>query len=325
MASTFEGRGAQEVGATSPRFEEISYLFHKLHNLARVGNVVKVDYTAGKAEVQFLGEKNTIITHWLPWTVRRAADTRTWSAPQEGEQVLVISEHGSLRAGVIVGSINHDQAPHEASDGDREVTVYGSKQNGGFEEVNKADWIWRKWLNSQGIFRQEVGPSQSILEGSSVIQTENSIQLRVGSTRFTVTDGQIRLQIDGQESEISLTADALFAQVRNNAVLSMTTDQISMELIEEQVRAYLTADKLKLMVKEVLAELLPASLKLNAGSELEILPDQTKLTSPEFKGITGSAPSGEYETGGAPEILLDEALPIPNLAVGNAPSTPSAP
>lgn len=325
MAATFEGRGEQEVGSASPRFKEISYLFHKLHNLARVGTVTKVDYTAGKAQVQFLGTKNSIISHWLPWTTRRAGGTRSWSPPSTGEQVLVISEHGSLRAGVITETINYDGAPHEASDGDRELDVYGSKTAGGFQEINKADWVWRKWLNSGGTFRTEVGPSQSILEGSSIIQTATNIQLRVGNTQLVITEEGIRIQIAGQETEQAWTAESIVAHVQKNAVLSMTETEISAELVGQQVRAYLTEDKLRLMVKEVFMELLPASLTLNAGSEIVMSQPEVKLTSPAFKGIEGSAPSGEYEAGEVPEIPLVDTLPVPSLAVGNAPSTPAAP
>lgn len=92
----------------------LSELMRKVANLVRVGTVETVDYPKAVARVRF----GDIVTHWLPWTVERAGNDRTWWAPEPGEQVVVVSPDGDLSQGVISGSLYRaaHSAPAESVD-----------------------------------------------------------------------------------------------------------------------------------------------------------------------------------------------------------------
>ena len=77
-----------------------SDLLRLLQNLIRLGTIAEVK--GAKARVR-LGP--TLTTEWLNWATRRAGSTRTWSAPNVGEQVIVISPGGDLTRGVILPAL----------------------------------------------------------------------------------------------------------------------------------------------------------------------------------------------------------------------------
>jgi phage baseplate assembly protein V len=82
-------------------------------DLAREGVVESVDLAAGTARVQFADE---LTTGDIPWLSSRAGDTRIWSPPSIGEQVLVIAPEADAARGIIIGSLSSDARPHPASD-----------------------------------------------------------------------------------------------------------------------------------------------------------------------------------------------------------------
>lgn len=79
---------------------DLSDILRLLQNLIRLGTIAQVD--GAKARVQ-LGPQLT--TEWLNWITPRAGTTRAWSAPTEGEQVMVLSPGGDLTRGVIVPAL----------------------------------------------------------------------------------------------------------------------------------------------------------------------------------------------------------------------------
>jgi phage baseplate assembly protein V len=71
----------------------------QLANLIRFGTVQTV---AGKrVQVQVGG----LLTRPIPWLSTRAGKTKTWSPPDIGEQVMVLSPNGDLGAAVAIGGI----------------------------------------------------------------------------------------------------------------------------------------------------------------------------------------------------------------------------
>lgn len=79
---------------------DLSDILRLLQNLIRLGTIAQVD--GAKARVQ-LGPQLT--TEWLKWITPRAGTTRAWSAPTEGEQVMVLSPGGDLTRGVILPAL----------------------------------------------------------------------------------------------------------------------------------------------------------------------------------------------------------------------------
>ncbi|WP_240453572.1 phage baseplate assembly protein V [Janthinobacterium agaricidamnosum] len=79
---------------------DLSDLLRLLQNLIRLGTIAEVK--GARARVR-LGP--TLTTEWLKWATRRAGNTRTWSAPTVGEQVIVFSPGGDLTRGIIVPAL----------------------------------------------------------------------------------------------------------------------------------------------------------------------------------------------------------------------------
>ena len=79
---------------------DLSDLLRLLQNLIRLGTIAEVK--GAKARVR-LGP--TLTTEWLKWATRRAGNTRTWSAPTVGEQVIVFSPGGDLTRGIILPAL----------------------------------------------------------------------------------------------------------------------------------------------------------------------------------------------------------------------------
>ncbi|MDO8031923.1 phage baseplate assembly protein V [Janthinobacterium sp. SUN128] len=79
---------------------DLSDILRLLQNLIRLGTIAQVD--GAMARVQ-LGPQLT--TEWLNWITPRGGTTRAWSAPTEGEQVMVLSPGGDLTRGVIVPAL----------------------------------------------------------------------------------------------------------------------------------------------------------------------------------------------------------------------------
>lgn len=82
-------------------------------DLAREGVVESVDLGAGTARVRFADE---LTTGDIPWLSARMGETRTWSPPSVGEQVLVLAPEADTARAIIVGSLCSDVRPHPASD-----------------------------------------------------------------------------------------------------------------------------------------------------------------------------------------------------------------
>lgn len=72
-----------------------------MKQLIKIGLVVEVDASKGRARVQFEGLKSA----WLRWGVARAGNDITWWAPEVGEQVLVLFAFGDETQGVIAQSL----------------------------------------------------------------------------------------------------------------------------------------------------------------------------------------------------------------------------
>ena len=97
-------------------------ILRKLANLIRFGTVQAV---AGKRVQVKIGG---LLTRPIAWVSTRAGQTKSWSPPDIGEQVMVLSPNGDLGAGVALGGIFCDA--NDLPDGANADTVLMAFRDG---------------------------------------------------------------------------------------------------------------------------------------------------------------------------------------------------
>ncbi|CFQ86608.1 baseplate assembly protein V [Yersinia frederiksenii] len=91
---------------------QLTEILRLLRNLIRIGTVAEVDLDNALCRVA-TGDNTT---GWLNWLTLRAGQSRSWWAPSEGEQVLILSLGGELdTAFVLPGIFSDDFPPPSAS------------------------------------------------------------------------------------------------------------------------------------------------------------------------------------------------------------------
>ena len=108
--------------ATTGGMDELALpdLARRQANTLRVGTVMAVDPANNLLRVK----SGNIETDWIRWGVRRAKGTRTWSALEVGEQVLLGCPSGDLRQAVVLCAIPQDAAPPAGDTAEIERTEY---------------------------------------------------------------------------------------------------------------------------------------------------------------------------------------------------------
>lgn len=91
-----------------------------IENLIRTGTVSQVDHARAMCRVK----SGALETDWLPFTAHRAGNTRTWSPPTAGEQVLIMSPSGEPGAGIVITGIYATAHPAPSDSPDEHVTEY---------------------------------------------------------------------------------------------------------------------------------------------------------------------------------------------------------
>ncbi|HHQ6438742.1 TPA: phage baseplate assembly protein V [Yersinia enterocolitica] len=86
---------------------QITEILRLLRNLIRIGTVAEVDLDQALCRVA-TGDN---ITGWLNWLTLRAGQSRSWWAPSEGEQVLILSLGGELDTAFVLPGIFSDDFP----------------------------------------------------------------------------------------------------------------------------------------------------------------------------------------------------------------------
>lgn len=92
----------------------------RVGNVVRVGTVEAADYAAGRIRVR-VGE---IVTGWIPWADHRAGGNRTWSAPEVGEQMILLAPSGEIDQTVAIGAIHSTAAPGPGDNADVMVIAF---------------------------------------------------------------------------------------------------------------------------------------------------------------------------------------------------------
>ena len=99
---------------------EVAELNRRLANIIRIATVSEIDYDSAKVIVT-IGE---LRSDWLPWLTNRAGNNVTWSAPDIGEQVIVMAPSGDLSQAVILSALYQNNFPAQESSGDVHAIEY---------------------------------------------------------------------------------------------------------------------------------------------------------------------------------------------------------
>lgn len=149
-----------------------------ISQLVMIGVVRALDEAKAMVRVDVDG----LITGWIPFTAGRAGPgAREWSAPDVGEQVVVVCPYGDPAQGVVIGSIYRDKYPAPAS----------------AKEAHRVEY-------ADGAFVQY----DSASKGYEIdVQAGGSITLRVGGSSLKIEDGQTTLStpkfiVDAPETEV---------------------------------------------------------------------------------------------------------------------------
>lgn len=87
--------------------------------ILREGTILAIDLAAGTVEV----ETGEVRTAPIRFSTGRAGDTRIWSPPSVGEQVLLICPEGDLERAICIGAIPQESFP-PAGDSLTELIVF---------------------------------------------------------------------------------------------------------------------------------------------------------------------------------------------------------
>lgn len=160
----------------------------RIGNLVRLGRVVALDAATARVQVQTGGN----VTTWVPWTTGRAGPDRDWSAPEPGEQVVLLAPSGELDQAVVVPGLYQSRHPAPGDSADVRRTVF---KDGTVHEYDRAAHAHRLDLTASG-GRHVVtsGPAELAL-------SPEAITLTVGGTSLTVSENGVAivgdLSVDG--------------------------------------------------------------------------------------------------------------------------------
>lgn len=156
----------------------------RIANLARLGHVAEIDLDAKTVRVEF--EDGWTSDH-LPVFQGSAGRVAAWSAPIEGEQVLVIAPSGEPGAGVALRGLAYDEFP-EPSSAELE-TVLAAWDDGARDDYDEATGVRRITL-------AEGGRVEIVGGALSAVFSAEEIALTVGGSTLRIADGAITLETE---------------------------------------------------------------------------------------------------------------------------------
>lgn len=83
----------------------------QMGNLIQLGRVTALDAVAARVRVEIGGN----VTGWIPWLTGAAGDDSRWSAPEPGEQVVVLAPSGDTAQGIVLRGVYSTAFPAPAN------------------------------------------------------------------------------------------------------------------------------------------------------------------------------------------------------------------
>ena len=101
-------------------------LARRLANVVRPATVAELDLANARLRAKYdeTADGEAVLTAWLPWLTVRAGADRTWWAPEEGEQVVLLSPSGELPQAVALPGLYRDMFPAPSDSADLHVVEY---------------------------------------------------------------------------------------------------------------------------------------------------------------------------------------------------------
>lgn len=153
----------------------------QLGNVIQPGRVVELDAENARVKVE-IGENKT---GWIPWITHAAGKDRQWSAPEAGEQVLVLSPTGDTAQGYVLRGIYSTANPAPANSADVTRTQW---DGGAFVQYDRATKTHTLNVPSGGSIRLVCGSSTIEVKNGEVSITADLLKIVAANTTST---GQI--------------------------------------------------------------------------------------------------------------------------------------
>ena len=168
---------------------EVAELRRRLENVVRGGVVAEADYAAALARVRYALDEDgqAVLTGWIPFAAARAGGDRAWSAPEVGEQVLLLSPGGDLGNAVCALSLYSAAHPAPADSPDVSAAVAA---DGARVEYDRAAHRLRHAAQDGAAIQYDAGAHAL------------SAALPAGATVSIVADGGVSI-----EGDVSVTGD----------------------------------------------------------------------------------------------------------------------
>lgn len=161
-----------------------------LRNLIRIGTINAVDLDHGLCRVETGGN----LTDWLHWLTSRAGRSRSWWAPSEGEQVLILALGGELDTAFVLPGIFSDDFPAPSASAD---ALHVAFPDGAVLEYEPATGA----LTVTGIKTATVKASESITANTKVVMVNASQKITLDAPMVECTNqlvtGTIKIKQGG--------------------------------------------------------------------------------------------------------------------------------
>ncbi len=167
----------------------IAELYRLLCNLVRTGVVAEVDLTTQRCRVT----SGQLSTTWLPWLTHRAGRSRTWWAPSEGEQVVILAIGGELSTAFVLPALYSDASPAPSASADAWLVAFPDGAIIEYEPDTGA-------LSATGVKSAAIQASDSISAESQQVTVKASVKImldtpevecanHLSAKTFSVTEG----------------------------------------------------------------------------------------------------------------------------------------
>lgn len=170
---------------TLASLQDISRL---LRNMIRTGVIVEVDLDDGRCRVQTGG----IVTDWLQWLTHRAGRSRTWWAPSENEQVLILAVGGELDTAFVLPGIYSDDHPAPSASADALHITFPDGAVIEYEPETSA-------LTVNGIKTADVTASDSITATVPVVLVKAATRITLDTPEVVCTNKLITATLEVQK------------------------------------------------------------------------------------------------------------------------------
>lgn len=172
---------------------QLTEILRLLRNLVRIGTVAEVDLDQALCRVA-TGDNTT---GWLNWLTLRAGQSRSWWAPSEGEQVLILSLGGELDTAFVLPGIFSDDFPPPSASADGLYIAFPDGATLHYEPESGE-------LQADGVKTAVINASESINATAPTITCAASVKILLDTPEVectnNLTTGTLNVKKGGQMS-----------------------------------------------------------------------------------------------------------------------------